>query len=85
MRKSNQSALRQELRQHADGATVRDLARVLEVDFSSLARSLKAMPDAYIDRWVLPKRGPLAAVWAAVKVPENCPKPADPRSRKVLP
>ena len=58
-----------------DGCTAREITEALGVDKRSIARSLKTMPDCYIDRWVGPKRGQWTAVYCAVPVPEDCPKP----------
>jgi hypothetical protein len=34
------------------------------------------MPDVYIDRWLVAKQQKREqAVWVAVEVPENCPRP----------
>lgn len=58
-----------------DGMTTRQLAAHVNSDMRDITRSLKAMPDAYIDRWWTKARGPYAAVWCVVDVPEDCPKP----------
>jgi len=59
----------------SDGLTTKQLQYRLEVDHRTLCKSLKSMPDAYIDRWTGPHRGQWAAVWCVVEVPEDCPKP----------
>ena len=59
----------------SDGLTTKQLQYRLEVDQRTLCKSLKSMPDAYIDRWTGPHRGQWAAVWCVVEVPEDCPKP----------
>lgn len=59
----------------SDGLTTKQLQYRLEVDQRTLCKSLKSMPDAYIDRWTGPHRGQWAAVWCVVNVPEDCPKP----------
>jgi len=59
----------------SDGLTVRQLEFALDVDMRTLTKSLKSMPDGYIDRWVGPNRGQYAAVWCVVEVPEDCPRP----------
>lgn len=63
------------LRLWPDGMTSFELSKQIGVGPSSIAMSLKAMPDAYVDRWVKKSRGPFAAVWCVVEVPEDCPKP----------
>ena len=76
MKKSNQTPLRAILKLHSDGFTVAQLACSTGLDVDGIARSLKAMPDAYIDRWETKKRGRyISAVWCVVVPPENCPKP----------
>lgn len=76
MKKSNQTPLRAMLRLYADGLTIAQLAHVTDLDVDGIARSLKAMPDAYIDRWQTKERGRyISAVWCVVVPPENCPKP----------
>jgi len=59
----------------SDGLTTKQLQYRLEVDHRTLCKSLKSMPDSYIDRWTGPHRGQWAAVWCVVEVPEDCPKP----------
>lgn len=59
----------------SDGLTIKQLQYRLEVDQRTLCKSLKSMPDSYIDRWTGPHRGQWAAVWCVVEVPEDCPKP----------
>ena len=59
----------------SDGLTTKQLQYRLEVDQRTLCKSLKSMPDSYIDRWSGPHRGQWAAVWCVVEVPEDCPKP----------
>ncbi len=41
----------------------------------SITRS--AMPDVYVDRWRMGKRGQFEKVWVAVPVPDDCPHPRD--------
>ena len=59
----------------SEGLTTKQLQYRLEVDQRTLCKSLKSMPDSYIDRWTGPHRGQWAAVWCVVEVPEDCPKP----------
>ena len=76
MRKSNQTLLRELLREHTDGLTVAQLAGLTALNPDSIAPSLKCMPDAYIDRWFATGRNRYySAVWCVVVPPENCPKP----------
>ena len=64
-----------DLLKNSDGLTTKQLQYRLEVDQRTLCKSLKSMPDSYIDRWTGPHRGQWAAVWCVVEVPEDCPKP----------
>ena len=64
-----------DLLKDSDGLTTKQLQYRLEVDQRTLCKSLKSMPDSYIDRWSGPHRGQWAAVWCVVEVPEDCPKP----------
>jgi hypothetical protein len=66
--------LRQLLKGH-DGMTTRQLSALVDSGMRDITRSLKTMPDAYVDRWTGPERGQWAAVWCVVDVPEDCPKP----------
>ena len=59
----------------SDGLTVKQIESELNLDFRTLRKSLKSMPDAFIDRWTGPLRGQYAAVWCVVEVPEDCPRP----------
>ena len=64
-----------DLLKDSEGLTTKQLQYRLEVDHRTLCKSLKSMPDSYIDRWTGPHRGQWAAVWCVVEVPEDCPKP----------
>jgi len=64
-----------DLLKDSEGLTTRQLQYRLEIDQRTLCKSLKSMPDSYIDRWTGPHRGQWAAVWCVVEVPEDCPKP----------
>jgi hypothetical protein len=69
-----QARLRKRLKGH-DGMTTRQLSLLVDSGMRDITRALKAMPDAFVDRWTGPERGQWAAVWCVVDVPENCPKP----------
>lgn len=76
MRKSNHDAIRKALC-GTDGATCSDLELSVGVDSGNLVRSLRSMPDAYIDRWRPARSGSkrYVAVWCVVDVPADCPHP----------
>ena len=71
---SNHQRIRDYLK-GSDGLTTRQLQFRSEIEQRTICKALKAMPDAYIDRWTGPHRGQWAAVWCVVEVPEDCPKP----------
>ena len=76
MRKSNQHLFRELLRANLDGLSVPNLCKITELDSSGVLRSLRCMPDAYIDRWVVVgRRKRLSSVWCVVVPPPDCPKP----------
>lgn len=62
----------------ADGMTSRDIALLIEKHHESVRKTLKTMPDAYIDRWA-PNTGPgikrFTAIWMLAEIPEDCPHP----------
>jgi len=68
--------VRAALREYPDGLTTSQLHAITEAPQGTIRNILKAMPDAYIDRWST--RGTqkyLSAVWCVVVPPPNCPKP----------
>ena len=75
MRKSRHQLIRDTLLAHEDGLTKTELCRIAGLDQRSIAKSLDAMVDGYIDRWVQPKKRLITPVYIAVKVPEDCPRP----------
>jgi hypothetical protein len=82
MRKSNHHELRELLRSHPDGLTIKQMCAHTGKLEDSTRQSLKSMPDVYIDRWHISGTKP-AAVYIAVPVPDDCPAPdiKPPRSR----
>jgi len=74
--------LRQVLQAHPDGMSVAAMCAALNVGrgHSVIYQALRRMPDTYIDRWE-PARDANGravghrAVWCAVDVPANCPRP----------
>lgn len=68
--------IRKILRAHPDGLTVSELIFKMQCQDDQIRKALKAMPDVYIDRWVFPTKGASSAVWCAVEVPEDCPRPS---------
>jgi hypothetical protein len=63
-----------EILRASDGLTVEQISQSADVELSRAYRTVNAMPDAYIDRWI--KRGKFtAAVWCVVIPPPHCPRP----------
>lgn len=85
MTPTRQQALRKILRQHPDGLTANQLETLVPFSPSDIRRSLSAMPDVFVDRWVKGGRGQYEKVWCAVHVPANCPHPKDRPYRYVPP
>lgn len=65
------------LRETPDGMTVTQIVEALGHHRTHVGRILNAMPDAYIDRWIVSEAGDKwwQAVWCVVVPPENCPRP----------
>ena len=75
MRKSRHQLIRNTLLAHEDGLTKSQICTISGIDARSIKKSLDAMPDVYIDRWVIPAKKAVTPVYVAVNVPEDCPKP----------
>ena len=68
--------VRAALRLHPDGLTTAQINSITKAPQGTIRNVLKAMPDAYIDRWS--NRGTqkyISAVWCVVIPPDDCPKP----------
>jgi hypothetical protein len=72
-----QRKVRALLRANPWGLTPMEIAAATGMHVANVRTSLRAMPDVYVDRWQLGKRGQFSKVWVAVKVPEDCPHPKD--------
>lgn len=77
MRPVRQKRIRTLLRSRPDGMTPPEIAEVTGLHVANVRTSLRGMPDVYVDRWRLGKRGQYTKVWVAVHVPEDCPHPKD--------
>lgn len=75
MSRSNHPAIRAVLRIQPDGATITEIVGTTGIKDETIYQALRAMPDTYIDRWQPARRGQFEAVWCAVPVPEDCPRP----------
>ena len=75
MRKSRHQLIRETLLAHEDGLTKSQICNITNISHSSIKKSLDAMPDVYIDRWIIPAKKAVTPVYDAVDVPKDCPKP----------
>lgn len=82
MRKSTHADIRLALREEPDGLTAFQVAQVTGLAADCVRQALANMPDVYIDRWEQPaktkgyKGKTWRAVYIAVTVPPNTPKPS---------
>ena len=73
---SQHPKIRKLLHHFNDGLTTKEIANELSMDNENIRKSLKEMPDTYIDRWTkAQQKKPAQAVWCAVVPPEDCPRP----------
>ena len=63
------------LRAHSDGMTLEQIVWAVKRDKANVKKNVRAMPDAYIDRWEAAPRKQYAAVWCVVVPPDDCPRP----------
>jgi len=75
MRTNCTQEIRALLRAHSDGMTLEQIVWAVKRDKANIKKIIRAMPDAYIDRWETAPRKQYAAVWCVVVPPEDCPKP----------
>jgi len=81
--KPHHPIIRELLKKHSDGLTVNEICSFTGIRDSNVLRSLKSMPDVYIDRWHISKQQKREqAVWCAVEVPEHCPRPERKKSER---
>jgi len=72
-----QKRIRTILRTRPYGMTPKEIAEAIGMHVANVRTSLRAMPDTYVDRWRMGKRGQYEKVWIAVPVPDDCPHPRD--------
>jgi predicted transcriptional regulator len=72
-----QKKIRTLLRSKPSGLTPIEIAEITGIHPSNVRTSLRAMPDVYVDRWRMGKRGQFEKVWVAVPVPDDCPHPRE--------
>lgn len=66
--------IQKNLYKHPDGLSIKELTGLVKSNENSVLNSIKRLPYAYIDRWVL-VNGQWAGIWCPALKPENCPKP----------
>jgi hypothetical protein len=82
MRRFASHEIRELLRKNPDGLTLRQIVDEFpDRMLGNVRRSLKALPDAYIDRWESAPRKAYKAVWCVVIPPEDCPHPTTGKTR----
>ena len=72
-----QKRIRTLLRSKPNWLTPNEISEVTGLHVANVRTALRAMPDVYVDRWRIGKRGQFEKVWAAVYVPDDCPHPKD--------
>lgn len=72
-----QKRIRTLLRARPHGMTAQELGTELSLLAVNVRKSLRTMPDVYVDRWRKGGRGQYERVWVAVPVPDDCPHPKD--------
>lgn len=75
MRTNCTQEIRALLRAHSDGLTLEQIVWAVKRDKANVKKTIRAMPDAYIDRWETAPRKQFAAVWCVVVPPDDCPRP----------
>ncbi|MBU3577545.1 hypothetical protein [Polynucleobacter sp. UK-Kesae-W10] len=64
------------LRKFPEGMTLKEINHVIQGKSLSIYRAIKRMPDVYCSHWVEPHGEKAQAVYKAVHVPDDCPRPA---------
>ena len=83
MSKPHHPLIRDILKKHPDGLTANEICSFIGIRHSNIMRSLKSMPDVYIDRWSIARQQKREeAVWVVVEVPEHCPRPERKKSER---
>jgi hypothetical protein len=72
-----QNKIRALLRTRPSGMTPGEIAEETGIHIANIRTSLRVMPDVYVDRWRLGRRGQYEKVHIAVPVPDDCPHPKD--------
>jgi hypothetical protein len=72
-----QKKIRTILRTRPNGMTPNEISEATGLHVANVRTAVKAMPDVYIDRWRMGRRGQYEKVLMAVQVPEDCPHPKD--------
>lgn len=87
MKRDLKGEIRAILRANPEGMTIGKLMTAASAWDHSVRKALDSMPDVYIAGWVKPRQGAAAAIYCAVAVPADCPRPARekraPQERKI--
>jgi hypothetical protein len=76
MRRFASHEIRALLQANPDGLTLNEILNAFpDRARDNIRKSLKGLPDAYIDRWESAPRKAYKAVWCVVIPPEDCPHP----------
>lgn len=81
VKKPHTPKIREVLRANPNGLTAKQILKLIpEISKTGVIKgSIKKMPDAYIDRWMIERgsRGQYQAVYMVVVPPQDCPHPKD--------
>jgi hypothetical protein len=82
MRRFASHEIRALLQANPDGLTIKQImAAFPDRTLDNVRKSLKRLPDAYIDRWESASRKAYKSVWCVVIPPEDCPHPTKGKTR----
>lgn len=77
MKNTRQQAIRKLLLENSDGLTRQQISEALGFGLANTRTALLAMPDVFVDRWIMGSRKQYQKVYCAVYVPKDCPHPKD--------
>lgn len=71
--------IRGHLLDHPDGLDLSQICELIGYNWFSVYRSIKRMPDVYVSHWVVSPKLRAKAIFRAVVVPPNAPRPTSPQ------
>jgi hypothetical protein len=77
MKPTRQQAIRALLKKNKYGLTRQEISDTLGIHIANVKTAIQGMPDIYVDRWQMGRRGSYQKVYCAAYVPEDCPHPKD--------